>query len=111
MAKVNWINGTINPPENGKYYVILEARQDIKDPITGEILKHTGDIVIDDDWYDKESGCWQFLGKNTTFWKVLSWANVLKPDVPENIKPRLRTYFGAKVKCEDGKWLTENRKS
>lgn len=37
---------------------------------------------------------------------VLPWAKVLKLDVPEDIKPRLRTYFGVKVKWEDGKWLT-----
>ena len=34
MAKVNWINGKIAPPESGEYYVILEAQQDIRDPCT-----------------------------------------------------------------------------
>ena len=34
MAKVNWINGKIAPPESGEYYVILEAQQDIRDPDT-----------------------------------------------------------------------------
>lgn len=27
MAKVNWINGSIEPSETGKYYVISEAVQ------------------------------------------------------------------------------------
>ena len=27
------------------------------------------------------------------------------PEAPEDIKPKLRTYFGAKVKWEGGKWL------
>ena len=27
MAKVNWINGNIAPPESGEYYVILEATE------------------------------------------------------------------------------------
>ena len=27
MAKVTWIKGTIDPPERGKYYVTLEAKE------------------------------------------------------------------------------------
>ena len=27
MPNVNWINGTILPPDTGEYYVILEALQ------------------------------------------------------------------------------------
>lgn len=28
MAKVNWIKGTIAPPESGDYYIILDAMRE-----------------------------------------------------------------------------------
>lgn len=111
MAKVNWINGKIAPPESGEYYVILEAQQDIRDPDTNELLVSAGDVEMDGDWYDAKRRYFDSIGEKNPFWRVLSWANFLKPDVPDDIKPKLRTYFGAKVKWEDGKWLTENGKS
>lgn len=97
MAKVNWINGKIAPPESGEYYVILEAQQDIRYPDTNELLVSAGDVEMDGDLYDAERRYFSSLGGNNPFWRVLSWANILKPDVPDDIKPKLRTYFGAKV--------------
>ena len=44
------------------------------------------------------------IGEKNPFWRVLSWADFLKPDVPDDIKPKLRRYFGEKVKWEGGKW-------
>ena len=44
------------------------------------------------------------IEKGNPFWRVLSWADILKPDVPEDIKPKLAVYFGQEVKWEDGKW-------
>lgn len=32
MAEVNWIKGTIAPPESGDYYIILEAMRDSDPP-------------------------------------------------------------------------------
>lgn len=106
MAKVNWINGKIAPPESGEYYVLLEAQQDIRDPDTNELLVSAGDVKMTGDWYDAKRRYFDSVGENNPFWRVLSWANVLKPDVPEDIKPRLAIYFEQKVKWEDGKWLT-----
>ena len=105
MAEVNWIKGTIAPPESGDYYIILEAMRDI-DPLPsgGEII-HKGDIEITTGWYDAKRRYFDGIGENNPFWRVLAWANVLKPDVPEDVKPRLRIYFGTKVKWEDGKWM------
>lgn len=100
MANVNWINGTINPPESGEYYVILEAQQDMKDPATGKILHHAGDIEMDDDWFDHKNVCWQSLWKGNPFWRVLSWASVLRPSIPEDIRPRVKRYFGTEVNCD-----------
>lgn len=49
MAKVTWIKGTIDPPQSGEYYVILEAKQDMVDPETGKVWYRTGDVTIDAD--------------------------------------------------------------
>ena len=97
MANVNWINGEIVPPTSGEYYVIQEAQLDMKDPDTGEIVYHAGDIEVDGDWYDKEDGCWQSLGKANPYWKVLSWANILRPSIPEDIRFRVKLYFGTRM--------------
>lgn len=97
MNNVNWINGTINPPESGEYYVIMEAQQDMKDPDTGEILHNAGDIEMDEDWFDHMTVCWQSLGKANPFWRVLSWANVLRPSIPDNLRLRVKRYFGMEV--------------
>ena len=99
MAKVNWIKGEIAPPESGEYYVIIEAKQDIRDPDTNELLVSAEDVEMTGDWYDAKLRYFDSIGENNPFWRVLSWADVLKPDVPEDIKPRLRTYFGVKVRC------------
>lgn len=105
MAEVNWIKGTIAPPESGDYYIILEAMRDIDPLPSGGELIHKGDIEITTEWYDAKRRYFDSIGENNPFWRVLAWANVLKPDVPEDVKPRLRIYFGAKVKWEDGKWM------
>nr|DAL25952.1 MAG TPA_asm: hypothetical protein [Caudoviricetes sp.] len=104
MAKVDWINGKIAPPESGEYYVILEAQQDIRDRGTNELLVSSGDVEMIGDWYDADGGYFDSIGENNPFWRVLSWADILKPDVPDDIKPKLRSYFSEKVKWEDGKW-------
>lgn len=105
MAKVNWINGKIPPPESGEYYVILEATQDLNGVEPGETYVKAGEIEMTWDWYDTEEGCFQSIGKDNPFWRVLAWAGILKPDVPDDIKTKLGVYFGQKVKWEDGEWL------
>lgn len=43
MAEVNWIKGTIAPPESGDYYIILEAMWDSDPLLSGdESGKDTG---------------------------------------------------------------------
>ena len=46
MAKVTWIKGTIDPPQSGEYYVILESKQDIINPVAGTVDYKTGDVMI-----------------------------------------------------------------
>ena len=98
MAKVNWVNGTINPPDSGEYYVILEATEAWGVVNPERRIFNPGEIEMTGGWYDSNDGCFQRIGKDNPFWRVLSWADILKPDVPEDIKPKLAVYFGQKVK-------------
>ena len=45
MAEVTWIKGTIDPPQSGEYYVALEAKRDIINPVTGTVDYKTGDVM------------------------------------------------------------------
>lgn len=89
MAKVNWINGAINPPETGNYYVIVELLQDI-----GPLKK--GDVIMDSDLYTTV-GWGNYYG----VYRVLAWAKRLYPDAPSKFQSRVKWYFGEEVK-EDG---------
>ena len=88
--KVNWISGEIAPLEEGKYYTIVEAQKDTT-------LYKKGDIVIGSNWYSKTLGWLSFIVDSST-WKVLAWAEMLLPDVPEEVTDRLVTYFDTEVK-------------
>ena len=107
MAEVTWINGTINPPQSGEYYVTLEAKQDMIEPATGKVWYKTGDVMIDCDFYYAEDRFWGQLGKNNPFWEVLCWAGILEPDIPDGVRDRLVEYLGTKVKWQNGDWCTE----
>ena len=87
--KVNWTRGEIAPLAEGKYYTIVEAQKDTT-------LYKKGDIVIDYDWYSKALG-WMSIQDNGSTWKILAWAEILLPDVPEEVKDRLVTYFDVEV--------------
>lgn len=97
MANVNWINGTITPPESGEYYVILEATEAWNSEEPEGRNWNPGEIEMTGDWYDTEEGYFQSLGKDNPFWKVLSWASVLRPSIPEDIRPKVKRYFGTEV--------------
>lgn len=96
MANVNWIDGGITPPEEKEYYIIIEAQHDIIHPETGETLVREGDIEITADEYGKGMG-FLTIGKENPFWKVLAWADILYPSIPEDIRGRVTTYFGVKI--------------
>lgn len=97
MANVNWIKGETAPPEDGEYYVILEAQRETRDPVDGEVLVRLGEIEVTGDWYDAEDGAFESIGKDNPVWKVLAWAEIFKPSVPEELRDRVRWYFGAVV--------------
>lgn len=88
--KVNWIKGVIEPPEEGRYYVMTEAQNDTD-------LYKKGDIVIAFDRYSKALG-WLSSVVDNSAWKILAWAEILLPDVPEEVTDRLVTYLGEEVK-------------
>ena len=111
MAEVTWIRGTIDPPKSGEYYVTLEAKQDIIDPVTGKVYYKKGDVQIDIDLYYEEDRCFETLGKGNPFWEVVCWADILKPNIPDGVRERLVVYFGTKVKWKNGKWCVEEKKN
>lgn len=93
MAEVTWIKGHIDPPVSKEYYVVLEA---LTDGIPGF---SKGDIDITGDYWTGEE--WQSLGKNNLYWRVLCWAGVLRPNIPDELNQRVRRYFGFAVEMED----------
>lgn len=107
MAEVTWIKGTIDPPQSGEYYVTLEAKQDIVDPVTGKVYYKTGDVMIDGDFYNADDRFWEQLGKDNPFWAVVCWANILKPDIPDDVCVRLVEYFGERMQRQDGHWCRD----
>lgn len=107
MAEVTWIKGTIDPPQGGEYYVTLEAKQDMVDPETGKVWYRTGDVMIIIDFYYADDSVWEKLGENNSFWAVLCWAHILKPDIPDGVRDRLVEYLGTKVKWQNGDWCAD----
>lgn len=97
MMGIRWIKAEIAPPESNEYYTIAEALQDIVDPITKEVFYRKGDIEIGGDWYNADTGEFSTIGGENPFWRVLAWAEIPKPPIPEEIRPRVKCYFGAKV--------------
>lgn len=83
MAKVTWIKGTIDPPQSGEYYVILESKQDIINPVAGTVDYKTGDVMI---YTDQKSADRYGVSKkamqnaiNGVTWKCVPYM----PDLPE----------------------------
>ena len=97
MADVNWINGTIAPPESGDYYIILEAMRDSDQLPSGEVLVHKGDIEITNDWYDADREEFDTIVKDNPIWRVLAWANMLRPSIPADIRDRVKWFFGRRL--------------
>lgn len=107
MAEVTWINGTIDPPESGEYYVTLEVKQDIVGTMTGKVYYKTGDVIINVDYYNADDRFWEQLGKDNPFCTVVCWADILKPNIPDGVRDRLVEYLGTKVKWQNGLWYQD----
>lgn len=90
--KTTWINGTIAPPARGEYYTAIEALIDIP---YADIKK--GDIEIETDYYDTSEGCWESIGRDNPWWKVVCWARIIHPDIPDGLHQRVKSYFGQRV--------------
>lgn len=91
---VTWINGNIEPPEMGEYYIAAEALQD--NDMCG-VKK--GDIEIYTDYYvGLSSRGWDTIGKNSPYWKVVCWARIIHPDIPADMRDRVIRYFGVDVR-------------
>ena len=109
MAKVTWINGTIDPPQSGEYYVTFEAKYNMimLDKETGKANYEKGDVTIKVDFYDANKRVWEQLGKGNPFWKVVCWADILKPDIPDGVREKLVEYLGEEVKWQYGDLCTD----
>ena len=92
MAKANWINGSIKPPEATVYYVIIECVKDFGDMKAGEISIRTAI------WF---GDFWNITGRKNENFRVLGWAEQLFPDIPADLQGRVKWYFGEEVK-DDG---------
>lgn len=90
MAQVNWMDGNIDPPQNGRYYITIERLID-------SAYFKKGDIEIYEDRFDSTVG-FESIGRNNPSWKVVAWADKLYPDAPKEYAARLKTYFGSSVK-------------
>lgn len=90
MPQVNWIRGEINPPSSGEYYIIIEAQHDIAD-------FKKGDVEVTSDYFDAERKEWDTIDKDNPTWKVLCWADILRPSIPNDLIKRTKVYFGFKV--------------
>ena len=89
---VTWINGTILPPSSGEYYIAIEAQQDM---MGGEIKK--GDVEITSDCFEASRGEFDTLGGENPYWKLICWARMLHPDIPEGMREKVKFYFGERV--------------
>lgn len=83
MAKVNWINGSIKPQENGRYYVISEAVTDYNG------LKK-GDVVVSMDEWLPVLNKWGYYNSH---FRILAWAPMIYPDIPKDLQGRVKWYF------------------
>lgn len=90
MAEVQWIKGELNPPSNNEYYIIIEAQEDT-------VSFKKGDIEITSDCFDVEQGCFDTIGKDNPCWKVLCWADMLRPNVPPKLRDKVKVFFGERV--------------
>lgn len=69
--------------------VIIECVKDFGDMKAGEIGMHTAI------WF---GNFWNILGRKNENFRVLSWAELLFPDIPADLQGRVKWYFGEKVK-------------
>ena len=95
MPQVNWIKGELNPPNSGEYYIIIEAQEDIND-------FKKGDVEVTSDGFDAKRKEWDSIGKENPYWKVLCWADILRPSIPNDLVKITKVYFGHKVGADNG---------
>ena len=119
--EVNWIKGSINPPEDGRYFRILRANEDILnlspfDEVVPEekYSFRKGDYMLDEGYWYLETEQWSALRADSPYWDVEAWAYIQKPPIPKEIMPRVKWYFGEEINADDaeeefsqphGKWV------
>lgn len=107
MSELEWIKGSINPPNIGEYYTITRAKKDLIDILNhGEVMFPKCGIEMTTDYWDGEQ--WERLGKENATWEVLAWERVLLPEVPDCFRDDLRKYFGRKCRWTGKTWEMED---
>lgn len=91
MYELTWLNGNLKPLKRGEYYIIIEAQHDIAD-------FKKGDIEVTNDYWDDEQEVFETIGKDNPTWKVVCWARISHPRIPDDLTSRVVVYFGERVK-------------
>lgn len=103
--QVNWIKGSIPPGQDGDFYILAEALRFLWND--DEVYAYPGELVIDRAVWRESLGGFYGAAGSDPLWRVLAWAPIIYPDVPKEDRPRLRGYFGERVRITDGgTWLT-----
>lgn len=84
--KLNWHKATEKPPKSGAYYVICK----LKDK---KYIKEKDYIMVDADYYYRSYNNWERFGESEG-WDVLYWAEIDKPNVPEELSDKINCWFG-----------------
>ena len=87
---INWISGKTFPTINGDYYVIIEAQRDMND-----IKK--GDVEVTIDYFYVHDNAFYNTSDDETWWKVLYWAKIDKPNIPDDVKDKVISCVGTYV--------------
>ena len=84
---IDWISGETLPKADGDYYVIIEAQQDMN-------TANKGDIEVTIDYFYTDDNAFYNTSDDETWWKVLYWAKINPPNVPDSIKDKVVSCIG-----------------
>ena len=87
---INWIKGDTLPTDDGDYYVIIEAQRDF------ETFKK-GAVEVTIDYFYASDNTFYNTSDDETWWKVLYWAKINTPNIPDDVKDRVAFCIGTYV--------------
>ena len=87
---INWMSGKTLPTIDGDYYVIIEAQRDMN-------AVRQGDIEVTIDYFYTVDNAFYNTSGDETWWKILYWAKINTPNIPDNIKDKVVSCIGTYV--------------